>query len=242
MSKINNIYSFIRTFLKKVIRNITPELNVEKKSLRYLLSKKAYEASADFIEENMLYAQAFETREGLYSYVMDKTSEEGLVMEFGVHNGNSINKIAEMTTRIVHGFDSFIGLPDDGVIPKSNDGGVKWYVGKMDSAGKLPSVNKNVELHQGWFSDTLPKFMKEHNEKISFMHIDSDIYSSAVCIFNGTHGRFISGTYIIFDEYLNYEGWQANEYRALVEASKEYDFKYKYVAYTYDGAVAITIL
>lgn len=44
--------------------------------------------------------------------------------------------------------------------------------------GNLPYVNSNVILLKGLFQDTLESFLDNHkNDKISFVHIDCDIYS-----------------------------------------------------------------
>lgn len=56
--------------------------------------------------------------------------------------------------------------------------------GMFNMNGKLPEVNYNVKLIKGWLEDTLPFFIKYQNKKISFIHIDVDLYSSTKCIFN----------------------------------------------------------
>jgi len=227
---------------ERFIRHFAPELRVDKKSLRYALWKRAVESSADFVERHMLYAEPFETREGLYRYVMDQAPAQGLVLEFGVHNGHSINALADLTDRTIHGFDSFEGLPRDGLIPDFNDGGVKWYAGKMDYDGKLPPVRSNVILHKGWFDDTLPKFFAEHTHPIAVVHIDCDIYSSTKCVLENARKGILEGTTIIFDEYINVEGWQRHEHRALVEFSEETGMDYEFITYTYFGGAAIKVL
>lgn len=232
----------IHTFFEKFVRNFVPELRVDKKSLRYFLLRRSVETSAEFIEEHMLYAQSFETREGLYKFVLDRVPKEGLILEFGVHNGNSINAIAKMTNKSVHGFDSFEGLPDDGVIPTEGDGGAKWFVGKMGEEGRMPKVKDNVVLHKGWFDEVLPKFYQDHDEKVSLIHIDSDIYSSAMTVLENSADRLVEGTCIIFDEYLNYDGWQKNEHRALIEFAEKTGVQYEFIAYNYLGGAAIRIL
>ena len=56
---------------------------------------------------------------------------------------------------IVHGFDSFRGLPEDWA---GRDGMKK---GTFDVNGRKPTVPDNVVLHPGWFNETLPKFILE---------------------------------------------------------------------------------
>ena len=100
---------------------------------------------------------------------VDAAVVDGLVLEFGVSFGNSIRRIAALVKQDVHGFDSFEGLPEP------------WYEnpkGSYSTRGMMPSVPQNVTLHDGWFEETLPGFVKKHPEPVRFMNIDCDIYSS----------------------------------------------------------------
>lgn len=230
------------TNLERFVRRFLPELRIDPKSLRYLLMKQAVESSAEFVQREMIYAEPFETREGLYKYIMTKISLDGLILEFGVHNGNSINAIAALTEGTVHGFDSFEGLPDDGQIPTFTDGGVKWYAGKIDSKGRMPEVKGNVKLHKGWFDQVLAGFYEAHNGSVALMHLDCDIYSSTKFVLECSRQRIQEGSIIIFDEYMNFEGWRRHEHRALTEFAAETGLRYEFIAYTYLGGAAIKVL
>ena len=232
----------ILNLTNKIITSISPKIKYNKKTFKYLLYEQSIRDSVDFVSKNMLFCEVFENRSSLYKWIFSRSNQKGMVLEFGVHQGHSINQIAKLTSKTVHGFDSFEGLPDDGIIPNFKDEGIKWYKGKMSKHGTLPIVLENVTLHKGWFDNTLPIFFKNQKEKISVMHIDCDIYSSTKSILNNCVKHLDSGTIIIFDEYLNYEGWQKNEHRALIEFSSEYKIKYEYIAYTYLGGIAIRLL
>ena len=91
----------------------------------------------------------FENRNSLYKWILSRSNQKGMILEFGVHKGDSINQIAKLTSKTVHGFDSFEGLPDDGIIPNFKDESIKWYKGKMNNNGILPKVLENVILHKG---------------------------------------------------------------------------------------------
>jgi len=233
---------WIHKRIEKFVRKFVPEMRYDKKSLRYVLLKRAVETSADFIEQNMPQARPFETRGGVFKHVLECAPKEGLILEFGVRDGTSIRMIARLTDKSIHGFDSFEGLPDDGIISSFGDGGQKWYAGKMDVQGNLPKVPDNVSLHKGWFDQTLPKFYEDHGDKISFMHIDCDIYSSTRSVLEISQTRIVSGSIIVFDDYLNYFGWQENEHKALVEFSKLSGMEYEFIAYNHLGGVAIRVL
>lgn len=100
-----------------------------------------------------------------------KHKPDTLWLEFGVFTGASINYISNFTNDKVYGFDSFEGLPE-----KWRDGFDKHA---FNMNGVIPQVNSNVELIKGWFNETLPDFIQKQNKKVSFIHIDSDLYSSA---------------------------------------------------------------
>ncbi len=140
-------------------------------------------------------------------YVANKP---GLCLEFGVYKGGSIRACAtRFPDRMFHGFDSFEGFPDDGRKDWQQD----------FSVAGLPAVPKNVQLHKGWFSDTLPPFLDKNPGPIAFLHIDCDIYSSTRDVFDILQARQLlkPGIVICFDELINYYGFLNNEMLALFE-------------------------
>ena len=126
-----------------------------------------------------------------------------LWLEFGVATGKTINYISKHTTENVYGFDSFIGLPEEW-----RDGFDK---GAFNRNGKLPNVEKNVILIKGWFNETLPDFIKNKNQKVSFIHIDADLYSSTKCIFDNLKNYIDKDCIIVFDELVNYPGFDGDK-------------------------------
>ena len=76
----------------------------------------------------------------------------------------------------------------------------------------------NVTLVPGWFDRSLPAFLDAHpDQPVSFLHIDCDLYSSTQTVLAQLKDRIIAGTVIVFDEYLNYPGWQHHEHKAFSE-------------------------
>jgi len=148
------------------------------------------------------------------------TIVDGLVLEFGVFSGLTINHLAQLTTQTVHGFDSFEGLPEDWR-PNFQKG-----VFRRDG---LPEVRDNVRLHVGWFDKTLPGFVHEHAGPVGFLHVDCDLYSSTRTIFHWLADRIIPGTIIVFDEYFNYVGWRNHEYKAFKEFIAYRGLRYHYI-------------
>ena len=92
----------------------------------------------------------------------------------------------------------------------------------------LPTVRKNCKLVVGWFNETLPKFVKDHKDLVALLHVDSDLYSSAVTVLNTLNHQLVEGTVIVFDEYMNYPGWQLDEFKAWQEFVSKNNIKYEY--------------
>jgi hypothetical protein len=146
-----------------------------------------------------------------------------LWLEFGVATGRTINYFSQFTKDKVYGFDSFEGLPE-----KWRDGFDK---GAFSRNGDFPEVNANVVLIKGWFSDTLVPFLKEHNKKVSFLHIDCDLYSSTKFIFNAVKDYLAEDCVILFDELVNYPGYkgETGELLALYEFVKETNMQFEWI-------------
>lgn len=181
---------------------------------------KAAMESADYYESNMGKAQIFENNFDMLAYGLGLAKSGGLCLEFGVATGATITHLASHWRGTVYGFDSFEGLPED------------WF-GKFKAghfAGAVPRVPGNVELVKGWFSDTLPGFVSAHSERISFLHIDCDLYSSTRCIFENLGKQISPGCVVVFDEYFNYPGWKQHEHLALKEFVQSRGLSYRYQA------------
>ena len=149
---------------------------------------------------------------------------EGLVLEFGVYNGKSIRNIASIVNTEVHGFDSFEGIPENWNDEPS---------GSYSANGELPVVPSNVTLHQGWFEDTLPKFIKENSSPIRFMNIDCDLYSSTKTIFDLLGLQVVPGTVIVFDEFIGYKSWKDDEFKAFQETVDQYQWRYEILSFSF---------
>ena len=146
-----------------------------------------------------------------------------LWLEFGVASGNTINYISKFTNDKVYGFDSFEGLPE-----KWREG---FDQGAFSTYGVLPQVNNNVELIKGWFEKTLPTFIKNHNKKVSFIHMDADLYSSTKCILNNLKEYIDTDCIIVFDELVNYDGFdgETGELKAFYEFITENNVTYEWI-------------
>jgi hypothetical protein len=196
--------------------------------------KIATKQSAEYIDKNMMHLYGIPNPLDLLTFCINEVKIDGLYLEFGVFSGYTINHIASKIKNIVHGFDSFQGIPEHwNSVP----------AGTFSTNGQLPIVEKNVQLHIGLFEDTLLKFKKDFCDNVAFLHIDSDLYSSAHTVLFSLKDQITKGTIIVFDEYFNYPGWQRHEYLAFQEFINQTGLKYEYLAFAGKGfSVGVRIL
>ena len=196
--------------------------------------RRALMETADYVEKHLADVDSFSSPLDLLSEALRHAKVgPGMFLEFGVFSGTTINHIAGRIDGAVYGFDSFEGLPE-----RWRDGmGAGFF--KVEA---LPSVRANVKLVKGWFDQTLPEFLKGHPEKVSFLHVDCDLYSSTKTIFAQLAQRIEVGTIIVFDEYFNYPGWQVGEYLAFQEFIKASGLSYRYLGYNrFSEQVAVIV-
>jgi Methyltransferase domain len=216
-----------------VIQNIVKE---NRRDISGQMDNIAAEQTARFVMETMPKVPRFPDRLALMDYSLKAVDPEaeGLYCEFGVWTGLTVNHIASRTDRTIHGFDSFEGLPEDWR--------TRYPKGTFSLEG-LPKVAKNVELHKGWFNESLPGWAEENPGPIVFIHFDADLYSSTKTVLDILADRIVPGTVIQFDEYFNYPGWQEGEYKAFKEFVEARDVKFEYIGYCEaDDQVAVRIV
>ncbi len=162
--------------------------------------------------------------------------KDGLALEFGVLSGKTVNRLAQRTGWPIHAFDSFQGLPE-----AWRDG---YPQGKF-ARTPFPAVHGNVTLHPGLFEDSLPRFLSDLGDRarpVRYLHIDSDLYSSAATMLRCLDQLVTSGTVIVFDEHFNYDGWRQGEFKAFQEFIARHNAAYEYLTYNHrHQQVAVTI-
>lgn len=158
----------------------------------------------------------------------------GMACEFGVYRGGTLRTIAaHRDDGRVYGFDTFTGLPETWR--------AGFAAGAFDDVGELPEV-PGAELVVGLFDDTLPGFLAAHPGPVDFLHVDSDLYSSAVTVLAALGPRLRAGSIVLFDEFLNFPEWEQHEARAWWEYADRHGVRYTHVCYTHDNEqVAVRI-
>jgi hypothetical protein len=187
-----------------------------------MLREEALRETVCYIKNYLPDVVGMESAKEVLLTGLEQVSVCGEYLEFGVFKGGTIKFIANrVRPKVVHGFDAFEGLPEPWTGNPFN----------FNVGGRLPRVPKNVRLHEGWFSETLPVWAEKHTNPIAFLHIDSDLYESAKCVLGYLEDRIVPGTVVVCDEYFNYPNWREHEFRAWQEFVVRRDVKYRYLAY-----------
>jgi hypothetical protein len=213
------VSELVRRVVRKLVETIITDLDL-------MWQLRSVMSSAEFEHDYLSKATGFKGRTDLIRFALDRVSgPDGLFLEFGVYKGDSINLLADLKSDVVwHGFDSFEGLPEDWTL------GAK--AGAFDVNKRLPPVRSNVKLVPGFFDQTLAAFVAQHRgERVAFLHIDCDLYSSTKTVLTALKDMVMPGSVILFDELINYTGWQDQEYRALMEHVAQHNISFEYIGY-----------
>jgi len=219
---INNPDSWVH---RAVSHPVKAPLDADANDIRRRLESLACDQTALFVLSHMVKTPTFSDKYALLDYSLQSidVDSDGLYCEFGVYTGATINHIAgHAPQQTIHGFDSFEGLPET------------WRTGFAEGAftmSGLPRVRKNVELHKGWFDQSLPVWAEAHPGPVAFLHLDADLYSSTKTVFDLLGDRIVPGTVIQFDEYFNYPGWQDGEFKAFGEFVDSREVEFEYLGY-----------
>ncbi|HTQ97088.1 MAG TPA: class I SAM-dependent methyltransferase [Candidatus Acidoferrum sp.] len=186
----------------------------------------------DSLNKNTLYnhvlktvfagAPEFPDRFSLYAHINREilANEPIQYLEFGVWRGVSLQKWCELNSAPesrFYGFDTFEGLPED------------WNKnhprGSFDVAGKMPAPrDPRVNFTKGLFQETLADFLKGFSGiGRMVVHIDCDLYSSALFCLATLHPLLKPGSIIIFDEFRELD----DEFSAFWDYSRAFYRKWR---------------
>jgi O-methyltransferase len=154
----------------------------------------------------------------------------GVVVECGVWRGGMIAGLAEVMgrDREYHLFDSFEGLPPAQEI--DGPGAIAYQQDKTSAAyydncraemafaekAMARSGARNVIMHQGWFSDTVPDFRPEGG--IALLRLDGDWYESTIECLRALYPRVVPGGVILIDDYHAWDGCARAVHEYLAES------------------------
>ena len=182
---------------------------------------------------------AFAEREEMYDYVNAQfdASRPVSYLEFGVFQGRSMQRWLELNKHPdskFYGFDSFEGLPEDW---RRFDG--KMAKSHFDVKGVLPEIDDDrCSFVPGWFQHSLDGFLEDFTPADQIVvHIDADLYSSALYVLTRLNGLLGPGAVVLFDEFSSV----LNEFAALEDYCSAYMREYDVLAsaWHYFAQVAI---
>jgi hypothetical protein len=139
-------------------------------------------------------------------------SPRGTAVEFGVHSGRTLTMIREHFKGSVIGFDSFNGLPET------------WRPGFEEghfATTRIPLV-ANATIVVGLFEQTVPGVFESLTAPITLVHFDADLYSSTAFALEQVTPYLGERCMFVFDEYVNYPGWEQHEHLAFREWREKY--------------------
>ncbi|MGH6887519.1 MAG: TylF/MycF/NovP-related O-methyltransferase [Geminicoccales bacterium] len=158
------------------------------------------------------------------------------ILEFGVADGYSFTKklyathYLKMQDRVmVHGFDTFEGLPDNGDrADRALVEGEEWIAGQYrgryeDLLSYCGSRYSNFRLHKGLFEDTLTDRLLAELEEYRpiLIWIDCDYYSSTRQVFERLTPYVPTGCVVYFDDINhNFGSRFTGEMRAVWEINR----------------------
>jgi hypothetical protein len=164
------------------------------------------------------------SREDVFNKVSQKIKDKQcLYLEFGVFQGESIkywSNALKNPKSILHGFDSFIGLPENWDVA----GG--FVKGTFSTNGEIPKINDDrVTFFKGFFDETLPKYdIPDHDLLIVIM--DADLYSSTKLVLEFLLPYIKPGDYLYFDDLARPD----HEFKAFSEFIDESELSFVLVA------------
>ena len=136
----------------------------------------------------------------LYQLAKYANAKEGHIAEVGVYRGGTsklISKVVAETTKTVHLFDTFSGMPATDLTKDLHQEG-DFHDTSLDTVKRYLRDCENVQLHQGFFPDTSAPVTAT---RFCFVHIDVDIYKSVADCCTFFYPRMVSGGIMIFDDY-----------------------------------------
>ena len=138
-------------------------------------------------------------------------------LEFGVGRGNSLRWWTENNINpksVFWGFDTYEGLPE-----KYGT----YDVGTFSLHGNFPDISDSrIQFIKGLFQDTLLNTIPKIGfEKKTIVHIDGDLYSSALFSLSILYPYLKKGDLIIFDEFVV----PLHEFRAFDDFLKSFYLK-----------------
>lgn len=187
--RIHNIFGFLADFLiyAGYLLKMSKWIHQNRKGLK----------CDDFYNRDVKHKD----REKLYEFLLNEkklTGNEITYLEFGVGRGNSLRWWTGHTENPgseFWAFDTYEGLPE-----KYGT----YEVGTFSLEGNFPDIPDNrIHFIKGLFQETLPGTLQKIDfTRQTIVHIDGDLYTSAMFVLTMLYPYMKAGDLIIFDEFV----------------------------------------
>lgn len=133
-------------------------------------------------------------------YVLETQDLPGDMVEFGCYKGDTAKLMSFLSNKTLYVFDSFDGLPQS---VENKPGEMKMPINQfadnfVNSGIRMPYIR------QGWFRDLNAEHLPE---KISFAHLDGDLYDSTLDSLKLIYDKLVPGAVILIDDYGHDKYW-----------------------------------
>jgi len=136
---------------------------------------------------------------------MQAESLPGDLVEFGCAEGRTARLLATVSTKLVHVYDSFNGLPTkdplDGNSEQFVEGAIRTLpetvIATFEAGGLEPPV-----IHSGWFCDLTDSDMPE---QVAFAFLDCDFYHSMLDALALVYPKLSPGAALVVHDYHHHE-------------------------------------
>ena len=163
----------------------------------------------------------------LYNLWIDNI--KGDCIEFGVFTGSSFRHTINVEYSLdkksktnFYGLDSFEGFPQSShpFFKQFN------YVADEKKVKKIMKINQNkIFIFKGYFNETLKSKELQDIKKFKFVHIDCDLYISALEPLDYIKTRLARGAYIMIDDFTNIDKKGNSIRKALYKEFQGHDFE-----------------
>jgi hypothetical protein len=220
-----------RSFNKFIFYLVTALSNLTKQDnhLTYFqlkwLANKVFGFQVDLVESCL----PPEKIQALLSCLQNTLGTPGDLIECGVYRAGNTLLIADAlkasgSTKIIHGFDSFAGMPEAQSQDALPTGEIVYHEGVLAHTSlamvqvkmKVFGHQDRVIFHQGFFQDTMPEAISD-DARFSFVMIDCDQYAGTKFCLEFLYDKVNPGGMILIDDYFSAENFDTPGVKIAVD-------------------------
>lgn len=166
------------------------------------------------VDQWPLYAGKYNIARSLaiYEILKAQMNVPGDIAEFGSWRGSNLLFMAKVlsildnaSTKVIHGFESFEGFPDQGVpggvSGKHSDVPYKGNRMELEAVIDLYKMQDRIKIHAGNILNTLSDVLKDRSIWFSMVYLDVDVFEPTYEALSQCHDRLMPGGVFVLDEW-----------------------------------------